>query len=294
MARIPTLIEDPKVPGRIIGVNRKRLDEIPYWLLTDLPSNIVTVPANQSSPLQTMILSGVGPMRIVNFGIQNTGAARMFMRLQDGETPRGLMNGAIHIGAICGGAGRPFFLPEALYVDELRNIQVTFTDISGAENSLRLVAHGSRFTGQQADPTMERIRKRMEERQYLSTPYFYTTDGGPIALGAGGVASAPITVGQDHHFQLMSLSAVSTGLFSIDIIHAQTGESIIQAPAEDHYEIGSEVLFGNGNFPFRFHEPRLFQYGQKLIVNMTDRSGAPNTVHLALGGRALAIKMWGV
>jgi len=293
MARIPTLIEDPKVPGRIIGVNRKRLDEIPYWLMTDLPSNIVAVPANQSSPLQTLILSGIGPMRITNFGMQSTGACRMLLRMQDGATPRGLMNGHIHANAICGNVGQPYQLPEALYIDELRALQVTFTDLSGTANNIRFVAHGSKWTTQQADATMERVRTRLEKRQYLSTPFWYTTDNGPIVVGVGATVTQAITIGQDHHFDIMQLSHVATGLYNIDIVHAQTGESIIQGPQEAHYQIGSEILFGNGNFPFRLHEPRMIQYGQKLIVTVTNRHAAQNTIHLALGGRAITIRMWG-
>jgi len=293
VARIPTLIEDPQVPGRVIGVNRTRLDEIPYWLMTDLPNNIVAVPASQSSPLQTLILSGVGPMRITNLGVQRTGAAKIFLRIQDGTAPRALMNGSIHLDAICGNFGQPYYLPEALYVDELRSLQVTFTDLSNAPNNIRFVAHGTKWATQQSDPTMEQTRVRMERQQYLSTPYWYTTDNGPIVVGAGATVTQAITVGQDHHFDIMTLSHVATSpLYTIDIVHAQTGESIIQGPQEAHYQIDAGILFGNGNFPFRFHEPRMIPYGQKLIVTVTDRSGAPNTIHLALGGRALTIHMW--
>jgi len=294
MARIPTLIEDPNIPGRVIGVNRKRLDEIPYWLLTDLPNNIVTVPARQSSPLQTLILSQIGPMRITNFGIQRTGACRVFLRLQDGDSPKALMNSAIHVDAICGNVGQPYNLPEALFVDEKRTLQAGFTDLSGAANNIRFVAHGSKWTSQQSDPTMERTRQRLEKKQYLSTPFWYTTDGnGPVVVGIGATVNAVVTIGQDHFFDIMTLSHVATGLYNINITHAQTGESLIQGPQEADYQIGSELLFGNGNFPFRLHEPRMIQYGQKLLVTITNRHVAQNTIYLALGGRAITVRMWG-
>jgi hypothetical protein len=294
MARIPTLIEDPNIPGRIIGVNRKRLDEIPYWLLTDLPNNIVTVAARQSSTMQTLILSQIGPMRITNFGIQRSGACRVFLRIQDGSTPRALMNSAIHVDAICGNVGQPYYLPEALYVDEGRTLQAAFTDLSNAPNNIRFVAHGTKWATQQSDPTMERTRQRLEKRQYLSVPYWYTTDGnGPVVVGIGATVVATVTIGQDTHFDLMTLSHVASGLYNINIVHGQTGESLIQGPQEADYQIGSELLFGNGNFPFRFHEPRMFTYGQKLVLTITNRAAGINTIYFAFGGRALTLKMWG-
>lgn len=292
MSRIPTVIEHPSGNGVVVGVNRKRIAEQPYFLLTNQPNNSVTVLANQASPMQVMTISGEGPAQIVSFAHQKTDVMRVFLQIQDGQVQRGLMNGAIHIDAIMGTGRQPYMLPEALYIDELRSLLVSFTDISTNANAVRIEALCSKFLEQQVDPTLARIRRRMEARQYISTPYWYTLDQGPVTVGAGATVTLPITVGQDHHFQLFQMSAVSTGLFNIDIVDTQKGESIITAPQNQNYAIGSELIVGNANFPFRFHEPVLVQVGQRLIVTLTDRTGAPNTVHLCLGGRALALRMW--
>ena len=60
MPRIPTLIESPRGNGSIIGVNRGRLAEVPYFLLTNPPNNSVAVAASQASPMQVMTISGEG------------------------------------------------------------------------------------------------------------------------------------------------------------------------------------------------------------------------------------------
>jgi hypothetical protein len=136
----------------------------------------------------------------------------------------------------------------------------------------------------------------MDERQYLSVPYWYTLDRattlGGVTVAPGATVQETITIGRDHHFQIFQLSAVSTGVFDINIVDSQRGESLISAPQDVNYAIGSELILGNGNFPFRFHEPRLIQTGQRLVVTLTDRSGAPNLIHVTLGGRALATRMW--
>jgi len=292
MPKMPTLIESPRRDGSIVAVNRRRIAEQPYFLLTNVPNNSVPILANQSSTVQVMGVSGEGPAQIVSFGHEKTGTARVFLQIQDGRTQRGLMNGACHIDTIMGTGRQPYFLPEALYIDELRSLLVTFTDISAAANAVRFSALCTRFNTQQVDPTLERIRKRMEQRQYLSVPYWYTLDAGPVVVGAGLTVQQAITVGQDHHFQIMQMSAVSTGLFDINIVDSQRGESLISAPQDQNYAIGSELILGNANFPYKFHESRLVQTGQRLIVTLTDRSGAPNTVNLTLGGRAIAVRLW--
>jgi len=286
------LIEPPARDGRVLAVNKRRLAEMPYFLLTNPPRNIVAIPANQGSPMNIMMVSGEGPAQLVSFGHEKLDAMRVFLQIQDGQMMRGLMNGSVHIDTIMGNGQQPYRLPEALYLDELRSLQITFTDISGVDNEVRVSALASRFLAQQVDPAMERIRNRLNNRQYMSTPYWYTLDEGPVTIPAGTTITPQITIGQDSHFQLFQMSVVSDGLFDIDIVDTQRGESIISGPLDVHYPIGSELILGNGNFPYRFHEPRLFQIGQRLVVTLTDRSGADNTVHLTLGGRAVAVRMW--
>lgn len=292
MSRIVSLIEDPTMTGRILGINQKKVAEMPFFLLTNDPENAVVIPASQSVPMKVMTISGEGPASVVSLAHQKTGDMLIFMQIQDGQTQFGLMNQPVHIDTVVGSGLQPYRLPEALYLDELRSLQVTFTDISAVANEVRLLALANRMLSQQVDTTLNRIRKRMEARQYLSIPYWYTFDGGAQVIGAGATVQATITVGQDHHFQIFKMAVQSTGLFDIDIVDSQKGESIITAPNGVHYPIGSDLILGNGNFPFVFHEPRLVQVGQRLIVTMTDRSAAPNTVFLTLGGRAVKLRMW--
>lgn len=296
MPRTQTLINSPRNDGSIMAVNRRRLNEMPYFLLTNPPQNQVAVPANQSSPMQICMVSGKGPAAIVSLGHQKTAPMRVFFQIQDGQMQRGLMNGAVHIDTIMGTGAQPYPLAEALYIDELRTLQVVFTDISGAANAVRMSALATRYLDIQPDPNLVRVRRRMDERQYLSVPYWYTLDRattlGGVTVGAGATVQETITVGQDHHFQIFQMSAVSTGLFNINIVDTQRGESLISAPQDTNYAIGSELILGNGNFPFRFHEPRTIQSRQRLLVTLTDRTGAPNLIHLTLHGRALATRMW--
>ena len=93
----------------------------------------------------------------------------------------------------------------------------------------------------------------------------------------------------------MQLTAVATGglgSFLINIADQATGESIFDAPLGVSIPLSSGLVIGSAAFPVRFHEPRFFEVGAKLVVTLTDVSGAANVLYLTLGGRALADRMW--
>jgi hypothetical protein len=273
---------------------------MPFELLTNTPLNIVTVLANQSSQPTIMSISGEGPAAIHALAAQRTGAARVFLQIQDGTSPRGLMNTACHIDTIFGNynaGNRPYPLAEALYVDETRALMVAITDISGADNEVRIRMECQRLLTRFVDSNLSRARARMEQRQYLSMPYFYTLDAGFLDVPgpAGTEVQGTITIGQDHHFELFQLSAVTTsGLGSVDInlVDQHTGESIIDAPQQTNFPISTALITGNASFPVRLHEPRLFEIHSKIIVTAVNVSGITERLHLTLGGRILADRMW--
>lgn len=308
MSRLQTLINASN--GEVLGVNPKRLAEFPYMLLTNQPRNAVTVPAQQGSPPLTMSLSGEGPAEMLAIGRQNIidganvvdSAMRAFFQIQDGQTQRGLMNGAVHLNTISGQNGLPYRMPEALYMDELRSVIATFTNLNTTlANEVRPLIHGRRFVAQQVDVDLSRIRARMDRRQYLSSPYWYTLDGGPVTINAGATSQQAITVGQDHHFEIHTFSAVvqeavgdGAGTFNwtINIIDMAKGESLIDAPQSTSRQIDGNLIFGTGTFPMKVDFPILVLRGVRLLLTITNNHINPLTFHLTLGGRALADRMW--
>jgi hypothetical protein len=294
MSRIPTLIDNPD--GSIRTVNLKRLNEMPFHLLSNVPNNVMQVPAQGSSQPTIMSISGEGPAQIHSFASENFDPRLLILlQIQDGQSIRALMNRACHVNTIFGNfnpGNRPYPLPEALYVDEQRGIVITATDFSGAANTFRPSLLTARFLSRIADPSMEKVRSRMEQRQYLSLPGFLTLDNGKSVLAAGGTNMETITVGQDAHFEIFQITAFSDGVFDFNLVDLDTGESFVQAPLSQDFPISSNLITGNAGFPFRLHEPRFCELRSKIGVTLTDRSGAPNTVFFTLGGRSLADRMW--
>jgi len=291
MGNVETLIQLPG--GRIGGVDKRILYRIPYNVLTNSPNNFVDIPANSSSPFTSMTISGEGPCEIASLSAERDSACLVFLQIQNGETQSGLMNRAVHIDTIFGNGQRQYWLPETLYLDELRTMIASFTDLQGGANRAALNMGGCRYLQLQVDPYMEEIRSRLENRQYMTTPYWYTLDNGDVTIPAGTTVQETITVGQRCHFQLCNMTAVATSMaFDINIVDISRGESIIDAPGNSNRAISAGLCIGNANYPFKFHESRLIQVGQKLLVTLTDRSGFDNRVHLTLGGKAIENMMW--
>lgn len=293
--KIPqVLISQPN--GKITGVNARRLGHLPFMLLPNPPDNKIVVAANQAAAPILMSVSGDGPAQGVALMAVRDRACKISLQVEDGQNTRALMNAPIHLDCIFGTGEnltfKPYRLPEALYLDEGRSIVVFLTNLTAVQANVYLGMQCERMLNP-VDPQLsaEEEKRRAAERTYRSLPYFYTVDGGVITLTASATAQKVVTIDQDNHFQLFQLSATSTGTFTIDILDATTGESIITAPQGRHYEIDSRMLFGTNQFPFRFHQPRMFRAGQKLIVNVTDTSVAGNDIYLAMGGRAIARSM---
>lgn len=292
MPQIETLIHDPA--GRILGVDPRIMSQMPYFLLTNQPNNFVTIPANSSSPFTSITVSGEGPCEIFSFAHEKTGACRVSMQVQDGSTQRSLMNRAVHVDTIFGNGQQPYHLNETLYIDELRSLVINFTDISGSANRCAVALGSKRYLSLQVDQSMELIRERLKNKQYMSMPYWYTFDNGFVDVGVGATVRQTITIGQREHFQIYDMTTVATSLlFDINVIDVARGESIINAPGNTNRQVSAGLILGNANFPFKLHTPWLIQVGQKVDVILTNNSGAPNRIYFTMGGRGITDKMWG-
>jgi len=285
-----TLLITPK--GRVEAVRRRSLGEQPFFLETDNPNNIATIPANGVLGPVPLTVSGMGPAQIFAMGHEKTSNCLVLLEISDGTTTIALSNYACHISTIFGNGLKPYRLPQTIYVDEMRRLRATLTDLSGSSNNVRLALQCQRFLNPVQDPDASLARARLQQKQFITQPYWYTFTNGRVDLTASGTSEQSITIDEQRDFQLLQISATSTGSFTCDIIDSGTGESLIDAPSGQHYEIANNILFGTGNFPLKFKAPHTFRHGQKIIVRLTDTSVAANTVFIALGGRFIINRMW--
>lgn len=288
--------------GRVAAVNKKRLYETPFFLLTDPPNNTVAVPSSGTSTESAMRVSAEGPLQLTQFGAKDlTGASfeiatipilvRLYMRDGSGSVP--MSNVPIHINTIFGSGGQMYPLPEGLYIDEDRSMMIDFTNNNESDGyNLRVCAVGAKYTQLQQDPTLARVKERLKSSQMLSKPQFYGINDGVAVVPPFSELSFQIEIQNDQNFELHQLSAVSTGSFLLNIVDMAKGESIINAPSGANYPLPSELFVGDGRYPYRFHEPILIFGGQHFTVTLVDTSGLENSIYLTLGGVALAQRQW--
>jgi hypothetical protein len=278
--------------GTVVGVNQRARDFMPFMITPNAPNTNIVIPAGLGVGEFTMMVSGDGPASVCGLAAERDQACKVLLKQQEGRNIRPLMNGACHIDTIFGTGRTPYPMPQPLFIDELRRLTVTLTDLGTNTNNVRLNALSARATSSEADPTLAKARKRQDFRQFLEIPYWYTFDNGFIDLTGLTVFEQVITISPDHHFMLSQLSKISTAEFFIDIIDIAKGESLIYAPQGTHYGVSSKLLFGDGNYPYCFLEPVLFQVNQKILLRMSNQAAGVNTVFLTLGGVAVADRLW--
>lgn len=295
-----------KRDGQVLATNKRRMYETPFVLMTNEPLNTLTVAPANASPAAAMRVSAEGPMQLTMFGAlrdSTHGEVMVRMYMRDGTATEMLMNAPCHIDTIFGPGGNMYTLPEGLFIDEQRALSVICSSVVDIlpdpppdPTLARIVAVGAKYSQLEQDPQLARIKERLSISQFISTPYFYTINGGFADIHSLQTTEVEIEIGTQHNFEIHQFSAKATGTFSLDIIDVTKGASIINAPRGTHYAIPSTMLLGDGSHPYKLHEPVMVFAGQRLLVTLTDTSGldsqTPNRVYLTLGGRAIKPRMW--
>lgn len=282
--------------GRVVGLNKRRLYETPFFLLTDPPNNDVLVPAALTSAASGMRVSGEGPAQLTQMGAVRDSSHNVCLVwpwMRDGSGSIKVSNVPLHIDTIFGPGGQMYPLPEGLYIDETRSMVVTFQSLStDTATNARVCVVGAKYSQLQADPSLARVKERLKASQFLSTPQFYGVNDGSVVLTLYQTKQYTIEINGDSNFELHQLSVSSTGPFLLNIEDMATNKSLINAPRENNYAIPSTLILGDGSFPYRFHEPILVFAGQKLLLTFIDTSGSANTIYLTLGGVSLKVRDW--
>lgn len=146
-------VKKEEVEGRQLAPGQKMVEKLPMtaeeyiqlksfsrpsWLITDDPYPIV-VPANGTVPAIAKITSD-HDFEVCKIMSSHTGD--YIVEITDTSTGRKLMNRPIHVVGIAGNAGLPFVLCTTLFLNRSAGLQLTFTDLSGAENTIYFMMHG--------------------------------------------------------------------------------------------------------------------------------------------------------
>ena len=126
----------------------------------------------------------------------------------------------------------------------------------------------------------ERIRKFMNRRLSVH-PYWLTTEGGPIVLGANATQLVTIRPGEGSQFEAFTISCVSTGNFEVEVKEVKSGQTLMNGL------ITRDNSIGNYQFPTILPCKYLVPGGNYLSLRFTDLSAAPNTIWFTIAGRKI-------
>ena len=300
-SQVDTFVRDKK--GRVY-VNPAKDYVQPFELGSDRPNETVVLPAGAEVGPITYTAKYDGPIEIfylkvlvtddtdapvtnydIDIFIEHPGKRKQFM------------NARIPLIAIAGDGGRPYVLPETIFLPAVQSLNVSYRNNDGAnERRVQLVMGGIKFYPNSA-PTQLRsemwnyIEKR--ERTYC---YWQTTDQDVVLTALQTGVPAFMTMPDDTDLEIFKLTAQSTGRFSAKVIDGQNDRAIFSSFMDGSVAFGGHVatalgggLGGSGGvFPHRWATSFLVRRSVKLEVQFNDLSNAPNTVKAVFAGRKIA------
>lgn len=279
---IPTI--DIMPDGSVRSINPLKLTERPFWLVTDRPDNYITIPSQAQSAPYLLSTNLDGPIDITGLAIESSGACLVWIAVSSPSLrDRYLSQSPIHSQTAFGTGGQPYPLPEVLRVTQLQKLKVWITNLTTENNTVKICVHGRQL---QKNIVSDKDAK-LQRQGNITFPYFLVLDDGKAVLASGQMIETPLTLGSNLDYQLFQISGVSTGSYTLNLLDADTGESVISAPADKSYGIANNLIVGSAIYPFRFHVPRLLKRGQRMLARITDTSMSDNEIYLTFGGRCI-------
>lgn len=276
-----------------IYINPAKRHVRPYWLTSQAPATptpqIVSIPAGGTTPPIPFPIDTQGHFEIFYTMFQATDP-RVEINIFDPGTRRNLMNRGIRLPTIAGTATRPFYWPESYFLNVdngPRELQVSFTDFSGAPNDVRLVFYGRRLYQNEAPPAVQEEMIRYFASKERTNVYFLTTENA-ITVPALGILSgptAPVFQATDEaSTEVMKMSIVNDGAFEFQLREQRNNRTLSNNPV--HVVDG----WGTGQFPFVLQETFLIERNYDVDFEITDLSGAENNIFATMTARRLYLQ----
>jgi hypothetical protein len=283
---IPTFL---KRKDGSIYINPVKRHVRPFWLTSQGPGptpQVVAIPAGgTTNPIPYPVdIQGSFEIFYIMFEADDP---RIDVNIFDPGTRRSWSNRPIRLGTIAGTATRPFYLPESYLLNTdngPRDLQVTFTDVSGAPNNVRMVFYGRRLYQNEAPPDVqEEMVKYMQKKE--RTNVYFLTSRDPITIPPLGILSGPTAAifeaTDEADTEVMKTTFVADGLFTFQLRELRSNRTLGNNP------IISTSGWGTGQFPFVFQETFLIERNYDVAFELTDLSGESNNVFPTMIARRL-------
>jgi hypothetical protein len=213
------------------------------------------------------------------------------LKFFDAQKQRLLQNRPVHSTTVMGLGNRPFRLPKPYFFDigdSRREIICTIQNLTGTNNTIRLVLYGRRFYHKEMPPDMAiSVVKDFEpdwrEFAYFLAPKETNPNGTVTPVLALGSASFTFETDANADIECQKIMVASTGSFTFDLRERDKGGGRILATGV----IDSTMGLGNAEFPFLFGDTFLLERKKHLFLEVIDTSAEQNSIFATIAGKQM-------
>jgi hypothetical protein len=305
-SQIPTFIRDTDGQGKQIAVVNPDKDFIqPFELPIDKPNQIVTLAAGQRAGPFPLTAQRDGAIEVfyIKATVYDNAAQPVpqtdynirFLLEHPGKRIQ-FSNRDVPLIALSGDGGRPYILPETIFIPAVQSLMVTFQndDLANARR-VEFVLGGIKFYHNSApqktrDDMLGYVLRR--ERTYA---FFQTTDADVSLTALQTGVPGFMTVPDDGDLEVFKLTAQSTGHFRAQVKDGRNARGITGN------KLHSSLLFGGhqavaaggglsgsgGVFASRWATSFLARRSMKFELEFDDLSNAVNLIRPVFAGRKI-------
>lgn len=300
-AQVQTFLRDQK--GRVY-INPAKDWIQPFELSVDQPNQVVTIPAGgrvgpfplsarHDGPIEVFYVKAV----VYNSSLVPVTDYDIDWFLEHPGKRIQFSNRFIPLIATAGDAGRPYVLPETIFIPPVQSLNVTLLNNDAVnERRVELVLGGIKFYPNAAPEKIRREVWEYMDRRERTYAYWQTTDAGVVLTASQVDASAFATVPDDADLEVFKLSAKSDSAFRTRIRDGQNDRALTAA------KIHSSILWGahqataagggvggsGGVFPARWATSWLIRRSLQVQMIFDNLAATQNTVKVVMGGRKIS------
>jgi hypothetical protein len=199
--------------------------------------------------------------------------------------------------ALSGDGGRPYVLPETIFIPPVQSLNITYVNNDGVnDRHVEFVMGAIKFYPNQSPGPIKRDVWAYIERRERTYAYWQTTDEAAVLNASDVDRQFFMTIPDKDDLEVLKLTAQSTGEFRCRIRDGQNDRALTGD------RIHGSLLFGGhqttaaggglggsgGIFPARWATSWLIRRATKVELDLTDLSGAQNTIKAVFGGRKVS------
>jgi hypothetical protein len=300
-AQVPTLKRNQQ--GQVF-VNPEKDYLRPYELSPDKPNQIVQaaalgvvgpfpLTAKHDGPIecfyQKVVVYDENDVVLTNYNID--------FQLSFPTKRKIFSNAPIPLIACAGDGGRPYVLPETIFLPAVSALQITFYNRDNAIRKIEFVIGGIKYYINSAPQKTRGELSNYQLRREATYTYWMTTNEAVILAASETDADFFMTIPDDTDLEVLKLTAQSTGTFRCLIKDSENDRAVTNGE-----KMHSSILFGGhvatalgggvggsgGVYPARWATSFLARRSTQIQLIFDDLTAAENTVKVVFGGRKIA------